>query len=138
MLRPRLHTLSFCLQLVCMPSHSFGCAFLPLPAVCLLLQTGVTLMMSHLHEELAQVLARLRGVPDIQQAAEQLRQEPMFCIETGGCDACSRECLAVHFLLLKSGGRGGGDCQQREPRRLEADHSFIHAASHAAVDQPTR
>lgn len=45
-------------------------------------QTGVTLMMSHLHEELAQVLARLRGVPDIQQAAEQLRQEPMFCIET--------------------------------------------------------
>jgi hypothetical protein len=45
---------------------------------------GVASVVGHLQEELAAGLAKLTGAPDLAAAAEQLRQEPMFCVETGG------------------------------------------------------
>lgn len=45
-------------------------------------------------ERLPEMLARLVGVPDAAAAARQLRDEPMFCVETGaaGAGAGAMEC----------------------------------------------
>lgn len=51
-------------------------------AVCVL--QGLACMVDHLRDEVAAGLAKITGAPDLAAAAEQLRREPMFCVETGG------------------------------------------------------
>ena len=66
-------------------------------------QARLERMVSFLPEKLTGGLAWLAGVPDAADAAERLRKEPMFCMETGaegGAASTLCVCVGVGEMLL--------------------------------------